>query len=393
MGPSELRATAAIHPPVAPLNALTTLRFLAAFHVVLFHMLVLHIFDGGPWWYRNFASLGYVAVECFFVLSGFILVYVYNDTVDDARRFWQARFARIYPAYFLSLLATAPVFFYALRHVDVAYYAWSKHHFVPAVILTLGMLQAWFPHAALTWNPVCWSLSCEAFFYLLFPLALRWSRPLARGALYAGVAVCSIVSLSVALSYIVVHPDGIEQMNSPQLDLPWRNILFYNPVLRLPEFLTGVFVGRLFLTRGEGNRQALLLVVGGLAVLGVMTVLFGTIPLPMIVAGFLPPAFAAIIYGLALRPRWVAPLESRWLVFLGEASYSLYLLHSLVLIQVFSLTASLPLPLRQVLAPVASVVVAILAYLVVERPCRELLRPKGRKPVRVGIGSNSIGVG
>ena len=59
----------------------------------------------------------------------------------------------------------------------------------------------------------------------------------------------------MALSYIVVHPDGIEQMNSPQLDLPWRNILFYNPVLRLPEFLTGVFVGRLFLTRGEGNRQ------------------------------------------------------------------------------------------------------------------------------------------
>ena len=44
-------------------------------------MLVLHIFDGGPWWYKNFASLGYVSVELFFVLSGFILVYVYNDTL------------------------------------------------------------------------------------------------------------------------------------------------------------------------------------------------------------------------------------------------------------------------------------------------------------------------
>ena len=121
-----------------------------------------------------------------------------------------------------------------------------------------------------------------------------------------------------------------------------------------------------------------------------MTVLFGRIPLPMIVAGFLPPAFAAIIYGLALRPRWAAPFENRWLVFLGEASYSLYSLHSLILIQVFSLTASLPLPLRQVLAPAASVVVAILAYLVVERPCRELLRPKGRKPIRANQRSEAV---
>jgi peptidoglycan/LPS O-acetylase OafA/YrhL len=86
------------------LNALTTLRFLAALHVVLFHMRVTGVLPGGPWWYQNLASVGYIGVNLFFVLSGFILVYTYANTTVSPRRFWQARFARIYPAYALSLL-------------------------------------------------------------------------------------------------------------------------------------------------------------------------------------------------------------------------------------------------------------------------------------------------
>ena len=80
------------------LPALTSLRFFAALHVVIFHLYSIHVTEG-PAWYRNLSSLGYVGVSLFFVLSGFILVYTYAGRAWTAVTFWQARIARIYPAY------------------------------------------------------------------------------------------------------------------------------------------------------------------------------------------------------------------------------------------------------------------------------------------------------
>src|SRR5215471_9304519 len=125
------------------LDGLTTLRFLAALHVILFHLKVEGLFSGGPWWYQNFAGIGYVGVNFFFVLSGFILVYTYAGIDLDTRRFWRARFARIYPAYVLSLALTAPFFLSALRHLNLPFYAWSERHLGLAAILTLCLLQSW----------------------------------------------------------------------------------------------------------------------------------------------------------------------------------------------------------------------------------------------------------
>jgi peptidoglycan/LPS O-acetylase OafA/YrhL len=83
-------------------------RFFAAFYVVLFHVL--------PWLRQKYAlpgSLqtflgnGYLAVNLFFILSGFILAYTYDGQIEgktNRLHFWEARFARIYPVYFLSLV-------------------------------------------------------------------------------------------------------------------------------------------------------------------------------------------------------------------------------------------------------------------------------------------------
>src|ERR1700761_5502055 len=160
------------------LKVLTSLRFFAAALVVLFHVQVSGTLVAGPWWYRNFAGIGFIGVNCFFVLSGFILVYTYAGKPISARRFWQARFARVYPAYLFSLLVTAPLFFYVMRVLHLPLFAWSERHLTAAMLLTVGLLQAWVPQAALTWNPVCWSLSAEAFFYLVFPGLLLWGARL-----------------------------------------------------------------------------------------------------------------------------------------------------------------------------------------------------------------------
>jgi peptidoglycan/LPS O-acetylase OafA/YrhL len=356
------------------LKGLTTLRFFAAMYVVLFHMRVTGELAGGPGWYQNFASIGYVGVNCFFVLSGFILVYTYTDPVLDAPRFWQARFARIYPAYALSLVLSAPFFF---RDVfGDPFYAWSSQHLLLASVLTLLLLQAWVPQGALTWNPVCWSLSVEVFFYLSFPALLVWYRRQSPARLLGWLALISLVSLGISVGYVVLHPDGADKIDSGETTLLWKNILSFNPVVRLPEFLVGMLAGLLFVRGRIARAAALPLILGGLAVIVILTTLVGKIPNPLISAGFLSPAFAAIILGLALRPRWTSLLEVQWLVVLGESSYSLYLLHSIVMTRVYDGLPSLPHWTRAAFALVAALTASLLCFFYVEKPGRDLMRPK-----------------
>jgi peptidoglycan/LPS O-acetylase OafA/YrhL len=361
------------------LKALTSLRFFAALHVVVFHMRIEGLLPAGAWWYENFAAVGYIGVNLFFVLSGFILIYTYAGTGVSLRRFWQARFARIYPAYVLSLMVSAPFFFFAVRHLDIPFLAWSKQHLAVACVLTLTLLQSWFPQAALTWNAVCWSLSVEAFFYLLFPILLLWSKEFTSRKLFGAVVVWSLVSLAVSVIYIVVHPDGIDKINSTETTLLWKNVLSFNPLLRLPEFLVGVFAGRLFLSMKNRAAAGTPLVLFGVAAVSTLVLVAGRIPRPMISAGFLSPAFAAIIYGLALRPGWTRFLETRMLVLLGDASYSLYLLHSTVISRVAGHMSSAHWAQRASVAFVAAVAASLVSYYLLEEPCRKLLRPRQRR--------------
>ena len=362
------------------LKALTSLRFLAALHVVVFHMRITGMLPAGPWWYENFAAVGYIGVNLFFVLSGFILVYTYAGANVTPLRFWRARFARIYPAYALSLLLSAPFFFFAVHHLDIPFLAWSKQHLAAACVLTLTLLQSWAPQAALTWNAVCWSLSVEAFFYLMFPILLVWTRGFAARNLFWAIAFWSLVSLSFSVLYILLHPDGIDKINSGETTLLWKNILSFNPLLRLPEFLVGVFAGRLFLAAKNNQKLATPLVVLGVAVVSALVLVADRIPRPMISAGILSPAFAAIIYGLALRPRWASFLEMGALVLLGDASYSLYLLHSTVISAVYDHIPPLQWALRAAVAFLAAVAASLLSYSLVEEPCRKLLRGKPARP-------------
>ena len=356
------------------LHALTTLRFFAALHVVLFHMRVVGILPGGPWWYQNFASIGFVGVNFFFVLSGFILVYTYEGPALNVRNFWWARFARIYPAYALSLIVAAPFFFFAVRRLDLPFFAWSKAHLFAACALTLTLLQSWVPQAALTWNSVCWSLSVEAFFYFLFPFLLFRSKKLSENTLIFCLVGFWFVSLLLSFTYVFVHPDGIDKINSGETTLFWKNVLSFNPLVRLPEFVVGMLTCRFFLARPGRDKFATPLIVGGLLSLAVVVLFVPKIPNPVVSAGLLSPAFAAIIYGVAQQPKWASFLGAPLLVLLGDASYSLYLLHSLVITRVFDSFPHLAWSGRVVISLLGAILASILAYRLVEEPARRLLR-------------------
>jgi peptidoglycan/LPS O-acetylase OafA/YrhL len=378
-----------LEEPRPRLPALTSLRFFAALHVVFFHFLAFKILTSQSW-FGQISSIGYVGVSFFFVLSGFILVYTYAGRGTSARAFWRARFARIYPGFAFSLLLTGPFFFFAVLMMKIPFFAWSSAHLKTVVFLVPLLLQAWVPLAALAWNSVAWSLSDEAFFYLLFPfLKKRFLQTGIPGLAFIAL-LCWAVSLAMSWTYVLRNPVHLQSMDADALNAFWMNAVKFHPLARLPEFLLGMACGAIFLrsrkdakpenVKGRSDTKlALPLVLAGLLIAATVAHYSGQIPYPVLHTSLLAPAFAAIIYGFALRPRWGALLAWRPLVFLGDASYSLYLLHSFFLGPFFFTPTGVPRhrgPGWYVLYFVIALGISGLVYRFIEEPSRRKLRGK-----------------
>lgn len=365
--------------PRPRLPALTSLRFFAALHVVFFHLQAMKIMTK-PGWFHDLASIGYVGVSLFFVLSGFILVYTYAGRTTTLGEFWRARFARVYPAYLFSLLITAPFFFIAVVKFDVPFFYWAKTHLKLAAFLELTLLQAWVPPAALVWNAVAWSLSVEAFFYLLFPFLLKVYAKLSRAQLLSAAVFSWFVTLAISGAYVWRKPDGLAYVDSDTLTVFWLNVVKFHPLARLPEFLIGMACGFLFLRTRANSKLALPLVLAALFGFGLVAHYSARIPYPVLHTSLLAPAFAAIVYGLALQPRWVGFLNVRPMVLLGDASYSLYLLHSTILGMYFFDPKSGGIrtnSLSSILLAIAIIcAISLLVYRFIEEPARRKLRGK-----------------
>jgi peptidoglycan/LPS O-acetylase OafA/YrhL len=351
--------------------------------VVLFHLQSMQI-TLGPAWFRELSSIGYVGVSFFFVLSGFILVYTCQGKSVNVMKFWRTRFARIYPAYVFSLLLMAPWFFYAATKLKFPLFAWATGHLKSASLLVMTLTQAWVPGNALAWNSVCWSLSVESFFYLLFPLLLLVFARRSRGRLLFYIATSWTVGLAISVIYLWLKPDGLSATNSEVINAFWLNALQFNPMARLPEFMMGMACGFLFLRSKKNDKLALSLIATGIAAFILVVRCGNWIPFPVLHTALLAPAFAAIVYGVALRPRRSQFLENKTLVLLGEASYSLYLLHTLAIGAFFQFSKTgfeNPTVLKTVAAVTVAVLVSVAVYRWIEVPGLRMLRPKDkRKP-------------
>src|SRR6187431_702382 len=235
------------------LLALTSVRAFAALEVVLLHTL----FELGgkearaiPATIVQLLTRGDLAVSFFFVLSGFILAYTYCDDENELKttpwKFWRARFARIYPLYFLGFLLDGPRVI-ALFVGSVASLASAAVKIGVAGLAYVTLLQAWHPRVTNTWNTPGWTLSVEAFFYAVFPVLLRVTKS------WKLRSFCWVAAASWALP-ILLHTILFEDRMSVGAHTFWRSF----PPLRLPEFVLGVAAGRLFLSRRlESHRKGL----------------------------------------------------------------------------------------------------------------------------------------
>jgi peptidoglycan/LPS O-acetylase OafA/YrhL len=310
----------------------TGVRFVAASHVVLLHYLPPTVLAVLPLWAQGVVGAGYVGVDLFFILSGFVLAYIYlrphGESQVAPRGFWVARLARVYPLYALSIAIAVPFWIQA----TLAQYPLSMRSTAVTLFTVGAMLQAWSPGLATVVNYPAWSLSIEAFFYLTFPLlAVRLSRIVGR-RLWLAAAVLWLAALVPPAVYVLTNPDGIG-MGVPDHYVRWLRVVIYNPVMRLPEFLFGVVLGLAFLRHVERPRvldsRWLGIALTVLPVVAIVVVLsFSShLPFALLHNGLLAPLFGCLIFGLAIGRGPVAWVLGRpLLVLLGDASYAVYLL-------------------------------------------------------------------
>ena len=237
------------------LPALTGVRIFAALHIYLFHLKQAHdagvltfpVLERLPAPVANLLGRGYISTGFFFQLSGFLLAYAYLDPAGrlktSAREFWRGRFLRLYPLYGLSLLLLVPA---------PALLPFTAKHPTPlevaaGVTTSLTLTQAWFPSFALWWNAPAWALSAFATFYLILPAFAQAMAGLGRRGLIALVTFLTACSWLPAGAYVVLDPYGdVWNVSSITLGGPWLAALRFNPLTWLPQFLSGVALGRLF---------------------------------------------------------------------------------------------------------------------------------------------------
>jgi peptidoglycan/LPS O-acetylase OafA/YrhL len=288
---------------VPELRVLTGARGLAGWLVVLYHIRA--SIPGLPAAAQALLARGYLAVDFFFLLSGFVIWLSWQDrlrTPGAIATFLRKRIARIWPLH-LVMLAFAAALALTLRATgrdDPAF---------PLTELPLHLLlvQNWGFTRELAWNDPAWSISAEAAAYLAFPalmLAADWRR------WSSGALVVTAVAMLTALHLLMQHEPGLGS------DIPRYGLLRC-----LAEFTVGGMLAALWL---RAPRAVACPVLVALALAGALLL---RAPETLVV----PAALAALLLALAgsagLRRH---PLESRIVHRLGEISYATYLSHFLL---------------------------------------------------------------
>ena len=350
---------------IAPL---TSIRGFAAIFVVMYHIKD-RLGDFAIQEYIPALSYGWLGVDFFFVLSGFILSYVYMPLLRRSGfsmfDFLSARLARIYPVHFATIIIWIGLGAWSG-------FLWSSERFgVEGLVANVTLVQSWHVLPENTWNFPAWSISAEWFAYLLFPiLALAANRLRSHWFLDATLVVLLIVSLQ---AFTEILPG--RKFN---WSYDWGNV---RVVL---EFTAGIFLYRI---HERLNQSYVWDIVGTASIVTIAALLTIKPAIPLIQVETLVVLLAALtilalsrMQGLARRVLSMAPLT-----YLGRISYSMYMWHAAPLFVItryirrnFEGELSFEQGATVFLVYLTLVMLgAVLLYHFVEKPMQRVLRRQG----------------
>lgn len=310
---------AASKPSVVRLDALTGLRWWAAFMVFLFHT---RVFAPLPEPVAGIFDQGYLGVTFFFVLSGFVLTWSFSPTVRQSTFYWR-RFARIWPATMVALVLAIPVF-YNLGLGHPSPYFELKPFDIGILLLSVVLLQGWSrdPVVFFSGNPAAWTLTFEAFFYATHPYVIRLlKRFTVRSALVFAAGI--ILAMFAYRAALYVWPSS------------WLALVPL-PIVRLPEFVFGMAIAWAFRS-GWAPRIPVRLAVLSMVVTIVGVAVCVHFPVLAPIAYFNNELYTLAV-GIAIAGLASAQLHGesstfshRWQVKLGEWSFAFYLVHATII--------------------------------------------------------------
>ena len=329
------------------IRKLNTLRGIAALIVVVSHYSNTSNFLNGVLG-RGAGQLG---VMLFFLLSGFLMSYLYMDKEFNGNtvyRYVVARIARIIPLYLLVVLCS---------------YLFQKMGII-GVLYNISNKESLFSHIAfLSGTSILWTIPAEIQFYLVF-VFLWWFWRSQRAQLF------------VLISLLMV---GVIFLDFPQIKGNLSGISYDTALIRcLPYFLTGLVLGRLYVKWKTPDNLSCRIFVSSLLLIPLLypkiyTFLTGHDHEMWMDVGILFSVSLVFFLIVFLVPDDDALVSNRIGDFLGKISYSLYLLHLPILFQIKDQAARFPelfLPIFLIM----TIVVSYISYLVIENPARLAVR-------------------
>lgn len=299
------------------INSLTSLRFIAAVAIYLHHL----NFPGG---------LGAISVTFFFVISGFTMAIGYNNKFQELKKseiknFYFKRFVRIYPLHILTVLLAIPVMLYTDFEINLY-----------NSITNLFMIQSYIPSGieVFSFNSVSWFIANLIFFYLLTPFFIFLIHKV-KIKKSKKINLVLLFCILIVASFIAYHFRGHMEAYS----FGWW-FIYISPYFRVFDFILGLIAGFLFIEikkpSVKGIASRILFTIFEIGAIGFLIVSYksGFLGFDSFKYGlYYIPASILIVFIFAFQKGFVSLIISgKILVYLGNLSFPIFLMHQLVII-------------------------------------------------------------
>ncbi|HEY6528860.1 MAG TPA: acyltransferase [Cellvibrionaceae bacterium] len=373
--------------------ALTGVRFFAILHIFCFHLWVIYSMSkpeqfknllndmsAVPQTLQTFLANGWMSTSFFFLLSGFILAFIYwqpdGQLAMPKKKFWLLRATRIYPIHVLLVLLTV---------LMTAGYQHSQGASIPllisSAIATLTLMQAWVPSFVPLWSWPTWTISALVFLYVVMPFIMPMLAKLSRRNMQILLGALPFISLLPTCIYAFYFPPGAKPEQF------WQIFIGSTPLFWLAHFIAGMLLTRIF-SLSKFNRETM--------ALSARKVSWGDLALVVVIViactpgieepfkfflrhGLIMPLYMLIIVDLARGNGMMARLLSfRLMGFLGETGFSIFIWQNMVMVVCWMTVMINPaFGLHQFKAALAGIVLlGIFSTYVIEKPFSKWLRRK-----------------